>query len=70
MEYIIYCQWDAEAEVWFATNDQIPIALESESLDKLMERVRMAAPEIIELNALPKAKYLSFVATAREEVSA
>ena len=70
MEYLIYCQWDAEAEVWFATNDQIPIALESDSLDKLMERVRVAAPELIALNGLPKAKYLSFVATVREEVFA
>ena len=70
MEYVIYMQWDPEAGVWYAANDEIPIALESESLDQLMQRVRQAVPELLALNSLPAAKYLSFVATSREEVSA
>ncbi|MCL1895647.1 MAG: DUF1902 domain-containing protein [Clostridiales bacterium] len=44
--------WDEEASVWVATNDEIPIALESGSLDLLMERVRIATPELLELNGL------------------
>jgi len=49
-EYIILLTWDDEAFVWVAENDDIPIALESDSLDKLIERVRLAVPELLELN--------------------
>ena len=49
-EYIVLLTWDDEASVWVAENDDIPIALESPSLDTLMERVKLAAPELLELN--------------------
>ncbi len=49
-EYVILLTWDDEASVWTAVNDDIPIALESESLDTLIERVRKATPELLELN--------------------
>jgi len=49
-EYAILLTWDNEASVWTAINDDIPIALESESLDTLIERVRKAVPELLELN--------------------
>jgi len=49
-EYIVALTWDDEASVWVAENDDIPIALESPSLDTLMERVKLAAPELLELN--------------------
>ena len=49
-EYLILLTWDDEASVWVAENDDIPIALESESLDKLIERIKIAVPELLELN--------------------
>ena len=49
-EYIILLTWDKEASVWVAENDDIPITLESDSLDKLIERVKIAVPELLELN--------------------
>ena len=49
-EYIVLLTWDDESSVWVAENDDIPIALESASLDTLMERIRLAAPELLELN--------------------
>ena len=49
-EYEILLTWDDEAARWIAENDDIPIALESDSLDALIERVRIAAPELLELN--------------------
>ena len=49
-EYIVALSWDDEAAVWIAENDDIPIALESGSLDVLIERVKNAAPELLELN--------------------
>ena len=49
-KYTVTIAFDNEAKVWFATNDDIPIALEHESLDTLIERVKLAAPEMLELN--------------------
>lgn len=51
-EYTVQLFRDDEAEVWIAINDEIPLALESDSLDNLIERVKLAAPEIIEMNNL------------------
>ncbi|MCL2321897.1 MAG: DUF1902 domain-containing protein [Oscillospiraceae bacterium] len=50
-EYTIKLFWDAEASVWVATSDDIKgLVLESGSFDALIERVRFAVPELIELN--------------------
>ena len=53
-EYKVDFFWDDEAEVWIASCDEIPLALEDGSLDRLMYRVKLAAPELIEMNHLPK----------------
>lgn len=53
-EYVIKLLWDEEANVWVATNDEIPIALEDKSFDRLLNRVRIAVPELIEMNSLTK----------------
>lgn len=51
MEYVVNFTWDKEASVWIAQSDDIPgLVLEGGSLDALIERVRYAAPELIELN--------------------
>jgi predicted RNase H-like HicB family nuclease len=49
-EYVVLLTWDEEAHVWLAICDEIPIALESGSVDALIERVKAAVPEILELN--------------------
>ena len=49
-EYTITIAFDEEAAVWYALNDDIPITLESDSLDVLIERVKLAVPELLELN--------------------
>ena len=49
-EYTITIAFDEEAAVWYALNDDIPIALESDSFDVLIERVKLAVPELLELN--------------------
>jgi len=60
VEYIVLLTWDDEASVWVAENDDIPIALESDSLDTLIERVRIAVPELLELNQNIKKVSLHF----------
>ena len=50
--YKIQLVWDNEAKVWLATSEDIPgLILEDESAGKLIQRVMLAAPEIIELNS-------------------
>ena len=52
MEYTVFANWDPEADVWIANSEDLPgLVLESGSLDALMERVRYAVPELLELNA-------------------
>lgn len=70
MEYMIHIRRDDEANVWVAVNDYIPLALESDSLDELMRRVRTALPELIELNHLEHPRFVYFLAECREEVYA
>jgi len=55
--YDVNMFWDDEARVWVAVADEIPLALESESFDKLIERVKLAAPEILELNSKPSTNF-------------
>jgi hypothetical protein len=43
--------WDSETDRWHSeTDDNLCITLESGSFDALVERVRIAAPEMLELN--------------------
>ncbi len=54
MNYLIDLIWDAEAAVWVATSEDIPgLVLESGSFDALLERIRYAVPELLELNKRP-----------------
>ena len=51
MKCVVKLVWDNEADVWITQSDDIPgLLLESPSFDTLIERVRLAAPEMLELN--------------------
>ena len=70
LEYVVNFEWDDEAKVWIATSDDIDgLVLESESLDRLMQRVRIAAPELIEQNHLPIRPSVRFSVDRREKVA-
>ncbi|MCL2295285.1 MAG: DUF1902 domain-containing protein [Spirochaetes bacterium] len=70
-EYEIMLIWDDEARVWIAINDDIPLTLENGSLDLLIERVRLATPEILELNNKEYQNvYLNFSIKKRAKVIA
>ena len=67
-KYLVNFMWDEEANVWIAICDEIPLALESESLDELINRVRQAAPEIIELNKLPRRESVCYSMSKHEKM--
>lgn len=51
-DIIVKVMWDEEAEVWIAICDDLGLALESESYDRLIDRVIEAAPEMAQLRSL------------------
>lgn len=54
MRYTVKLFWDTDVSVWIATSDDIRgLVLENGSLDVLIERVRMAVPELLKLNNQP-----------------
>ena len=51
MECTIKMIWDNESDRWHTeTDDNLCMTLEAASFDALVERVRIAAPEMLELN--------------------
>ena len=72
MDYQVRIVWDAEASVWVATSKDVPgLILESGSFDALVERVRHAIPEMLELNNMKAPAYsLTFLSERHEQVAA
>lgn len=63
--------WDEDAQVWIATSNEVPgLILESESIDELIERVRIAVPELLELNGMSGNALLDYHTERREMVFA
>ena len=70
-EYLITLFWDDEASVWIAESPDIPgLILESHSFDELIEKVKTAIPELLEIGGTKlqeiklhfKAEHLAVVA--------
>ena len=70
MKCVVNLTWDPEASVWVATSDDIPgLVLESGSFDALLERVRFAALELLEMNSEEIPVVLSFQAERMERIA-
>ena len=72
MDYRIDLAWDEETCVWTATSEDVPgLVLESGSYDALIERVRFAIPELVELNSSKMPFYnLTFASVRHDKVVA
>ena len=47
----IRAQWDDEAQVWYATSDDVPgLCVEAPSIEIMVERLRVIIPDLMELN--------------------
>jgi len=66
MNIPIIIKWDSEAEVWLGINDDIGLALESGSYDALIERIKIAVPEMLELNGFNKYDGIDFLTEKRQ----
>jgi predicted RNase H-like HicB family nuclease len=51
--YTVHCEWDPDAQVWVATSDDVPgLATGADSLDDLIEKLKVVIPELLEVNGL------------------
>jgi hypothetical protein len=69
-EYTVLLTWDDESSKCYALNEDIPIILEDVSLDTLIDRVKMATPELLELNGQPHTDIHLFFKMERQAVIA
>lgn len=70
MKYIVKLTWDGEANMWVATSDDVPgLVLESNSYDALIEKVKFAIPELLELNNSRSVKEINFISERCEAVA-
>ena len=68
MDFLIKMIWDSEAKRWAALGSPgMGLVLESDSFDLLVERVKLAAPEMIELNFNYKGPINLYFSTERME---
>ena len=67
--YNVSCTWDAEAGVWYATSEDIPgLVAEAESLESLIEELRILAPDLLELNCgMRGPREVQLIVTSRRE---
>ena len=74
-EIVVNAYWDAEAEVWSASSDDVPgLAIEAATVELLRERLKVIVPELLELNGLmPDPGHhcipLSLLAQSREQIA-
>ena len=65
--YTVQIDWDDDASVWIATSEDIPgLVLESGSSDALVEKVRAAVPELLNLNGQPSTSMTIRIVSSRE----
>lgn len=70
MKYTVKLTWDSEASMWIATSDDVHgLVLESNSYDALIEKVKFAIPELLELNNSDSVKTINFTSERCEEVA-
>ena len=72
MVYKVDFLWDEDASVWIATSNDISgLVLESGSFDALVEKVKTAIPELLELNGeTPNAIKIKYSAQREDQVVA
>lgn len=60
--YQVEAFWDAEAEVWVATSEDVPgLVTEASTIEVLTEKLRVMIPELLVLNNIVSADYLGYI---------
>ena len=61
--------WDSDAKVWVAESDDVPgLVTEAESVDQLVEKLKVLIPELLAENGLPVSGDIPFRLVSEIEV--
>lgn len=61
-QFVVTAFWDSEARVYVATSDDVPgLATEAETLDRLVEKLRVMVPELLDANGYADGDEIPFV---------
>ncbi len=61
--------WDVEAKVWVAESDDVPgLVTEAESVDRLIEKLKILIPELLAENGIARAGDIPFRLVSEIEV--
>jgi hypothetical protein len=61
--YQVSAFWDAEAEVWVATSEDVPgLATEADTIETLSQRLRNIVPELLLSNHVISEDYVGAIA--------
>lgn len=64
--HFIRAEWDAEAQVWVATSDDVAgLATEAQTLEELSAKLDSMVPELLQLNEGSTASVIPFELLAR-----
>jgi predicted RNase H-like HicB family nuclease len=65
--YFIRAEWDAEAQVWVASSDDVPgLATEADTIEALEAKLQSMVPELLEANGcLPSGESIQVELFAR-----
>ena len=66
----IFAEFDKEAGVWVATNDELFLATEAETLEVLAYKLQEMVPELAELNGLDLPRPIAFTLNSRRPLIA
>jgi hypothetical protein len=65
MELVINAEYDGEARVWVACNDEIGLAIEADTIEVLTYKLQEIIPELVELNGLDYPRPVPFTLIVR-----
>jgi hypothetical protein len=70
--YYVHAVWDDEARVWVASSEDVPgLAIESETAEAFVEKLKSLIPELLALNGRTDTKPVVFeLLTRRFELAA
>ncbi|MFC1859947.1 DUF1902 domain-containing protein [Thermodesulfobacteriota bacterium] len=69
--FFIRAEWDEEARVWVATSDDVPgLATEGETVEGLIEKLKVMIPELLKANGYPLKDEVPFEILTRRFESA
>jgi len=70
--YVVRATWDDEAKVWVAASDDVPgLVAEASSVEKLIKKLRVLVPEMLEANGIsaPAAYQVRLLAQYQEQIT-